>query len=267
METTKPLEDKRIVTELAKINITETVLERFKVNYLPLVINGIGDKEGYAEVSGALKECSKARIETVKLCKKSREEAIAVQKAWVAKEKEIVGKIEPVETHLKQEVTKYEEAVEKEKVKAYRLIQLPGRKQQLTQFGAAIPTDEVLLGMDDVAFMTYVNNERTRILNKKEAELAKAAVTDRQTVMESMPVVIEGKQMNAIFFASSPSFTPPPVKNLSDKELLTSFAEQLYSIRFPIVVGKEAQELIAETQSAFNQLAMTLATKAQTLTT
>jgi hypothetical protein len=124
-------EENTITTELAKQNVTEMVIADLKKKYLPLKINGIDDKEGYKAVHDARIVCRDHRTLTEKICKKGREDAVKIQKEWIAKEKEVVAQISEVEQHLK----KQEDAIDAEKeaiaIRAERLLKLPGRKEQM----------------------------------------------------------------------------------------------------------------------------------------
>lgn len=109
-----PVEE-QINQELVKANVTESIIASLKEKYLPLKINGIDDKETYILVKDARKECKGLRVMAEKICKKGREDAVAIQKAWVAKEKEVAGKIGEVEDYLEKQENDYEALVEKDK--------------------------------------------------------------------------------------------------------------------------------------------------------
>lgn len=126
------MEKQNVITqELAKINVTETVLAKIKKEYMPLKIQGIEDKTGYKKVHEARMDCKDLRVKTQKACKLGREEALRVQKEWIAKEKEIVGKISEVEDYLKKQEDNIDSQIEEQKIRAERLLKLPGRKEQI----------------------------------------------------------------------------------------------------------------------------------------
>ena len=270
--TTQPFENKRIVTELAKINVTETVLAKFKSEYLPLKIEGVEDKEGYEVVKNALKITSKTRIETVKLCKRIREDAIAFQKECVAKEKSIVSQIEPVESHLNSEINRIDAEITAKKLKEARLKLLPIRINQLKGLEANVPTDDILLGMDDIQFMTYVNNERTRLLNEKEAALKAQEraqeITqinkDKGTDSIGMPYIPGDTPLprGVIFVTATPNSESvstdksPFLRQSTDKEIIIHFAESIYKMEFPTVKSPEAQKIVEDSKKVLFDLAM-----------
>jgi len=91
---------------LAKENVTNQVIQKLKESYLGLKINGLEDKKGFKAVEDARKECKSIRTLAVRICKKGREDAIQIQKDWIAKEKEVVAEIEIVEGYLESESNK-----------------------------------------------------------------------------------------------------------------------------------------------------------------
>src|SRR3978361_1424527 len=105
-----------------------------------------------------------ARIAITKKGKEMRDDALKFQKAVIAREKELVGIVEPEEERLQALEDK---AAELEEIKRRRLI-LPERAARLRQLGDGIETsDDELLGMSDEAFSTHYN---TRLVAKNEAD-------------------------------------------------------------------------------------------------
>lgn len=127
-----------------------------------------------------------ARVRIEKTGKEYRAEALAHQKAVIAREKELIAIIEPEEIRLKA----LEEQANTMKERAAREALLPMRKEQLAPFGAPTLTDESILDMDNDAFIVYLNerqaqkNEQDRLEIQaekdrmaREAELKAAADT------------------------------------------------------------------------------------------
>lgn len=112
------VDPEKINKELVKQNITDQVLVEMKQNFMILKIGGIDDKEGYKKVDEARKLCKNTRVLTTKICKKGREAAVAEQKAWISKEKEITDQISEVEEYLEGQVKVIDE--EKAKIKAQK---------------------------------------------------------------------------------------------------------------------------------------------------
>lgn len=171
-----------ITTELAKQNVTEAVIAKLKQDYLPLTINGIEDKEGYKKVHDARIVCRDHRVLAEKICKAGREDAVKEQKAWIAKEKEIVAKISEVEQYLKKQEELVDAEIEAKKIKAERLLKLPGRKEQMVGFEKYLgqiadfirvfTQQEIGGNISDEIIMRFTDEQWTQcILLAKEAKL------------------------------------------------------------------------------------------------
>jgi hypothetical protein len=101
-----------IEAALVKANVTEQVLAELKT-LKSLTINGIDDKAGYEKVKEARIRCMRTRSLAKKICEKGREDAIAEQRKWIAKEKEVTAQIQDVEDYLE----KQEKAIDDEKAR------------------------------------------------------------------------------------------------------------------------------------------------------
>lgn len=134
--------------KLEKANITDLVINGLREKYSGLKINGQDDREGYKSVVNARKECKAWRVAAKKICEEGRDEAVKTQKAWVAKEKEVTGKIMEIETLLQKEEDAYE--AEKERIKAEKKAvednRLTTRTVQLTGMGASLVDGFFVLG-------------------------------------------------------------------------------------------------------------------------
>lgn len=128
-----------ITEELVKHNITETALAEMEEQYMQLTVKGLDDKEGLKLVYDARIRCKNTRVLTSKLCKAGREDAIAIQRNWLAKEKEVVDRISAVENYLKQEEDKIENEktrIKEEKARAEQ-ERIQYRTMMLFQHGVA----------------------------------------------------------------------------------------------------------------------------------
>lgn len=146
-----PVEQKieqTITEELQKANVTEAIISNLKEKYLPLKIKGQEDKETYATVVEARKDCKRWRILAEKVCKKGREAAVIEQKLWLAKEKDVAGRIEEVETYLEKQETAWE--AERDRLKAEKKAEQDAnytkRTLQLTKMGAEFNGVSFVLG-------------------------------------------------------------------------------------------------------------------------
>lgn len=161
---------------LEKFNPTVAEITAMAEKYKGLEIQGIDDKEGYTAVDIARKELKKTRVQIQKTGKELRADALAFQKAVIARENELIEIIEPLEVELTDKQRKVNE--EKEKMK--RMESLPERREQLaTVEGEA--TDDELLSMDDRSFNDFFLQKKSEFLDaqairqKEEAEAAERA--------------------------------------------------------------------------------------------
>lgn len=142
-----PIEE-QISQELIKHNVTEAIIADIKEKYMPLKLADLNDKETYVIIKDARKECKSLRVLAKKICEKGREDANAISKAWVAKEKDVTGRIGEVEDHLEAQEKAFE--AEQEKIKAQRKRQqeeqLIRRQTQLTNMGALYSDGSFALG-------------------------------------------------------------------------------------------------------------------------
>jgi hypothetical protein len=127
-----------INNSLVKHNVTDAVIASLKDKYGALRLNDIEDKESYLEIKEARKEVRKVGILVEKLCKKGREDAVAIQRKWLAKEKEVLAKVSEVEDPLNSEIEKFENEVErKELLEAKKREETYiGRQSTLLKYGA-----------------------------------------------------------------------------------------------------------------------------------
>jgi hypothetical protein len=142
-----PIEE-QITQELVKHNVTEALIADLKQMYMPLVLKDLNDKETYVAIKEGRKHCKQVRVTAEKLCKKGREDATAIQKAWIAKEKDVAGRIGEVEDHLEKQEKEFEAEQEKQKAlrKRQQEEQLIRRQTQLTNMGALYSDGSFALG-------------------------------------------------------------------------------------------------------------------------
>jgi hypothetical protein len=140
--------EKTIETKLVQSNVTEQVLGALKEKYGGMKLVALDDKESYLEIKSAAKECAKVRTLTVKICKEGREDAVKVQKLWIAKEKEIVGKVAEVEDALDAEIKKFDDNVERlaNEEKQRQESAYINRQATLTKMGATYVDGCFVLG-------------------------------------------------------------------------------------------------------------------------
>lgn len=124
-----------------------------------------------------------ARIAIEKKGKSMREDALKYQKDVIAREKELIGIIEPEEARLKS----IEEEATAIKTRAARAGLLPMRREQLAGLVDGVePADEHLLDMDNDEFITYLNTRKAEKLDRDMAELKarEAAIADKERLAQ-----------------------------------------------------------------------------------
>lgn len=185
-----------IENALVKQNVTDTILSELK-EFKKLKLASIDDKEGYLDIKEKRKKACKLRLLAVEICKKGREDAIKTQKAWKAKEDEIVEIIKDVESHLSKEEDIYEAEKERIKQEKIRIEQanLIKRQAELLQMGAQLVGDQFVLGdvsidivsvkeASDASYASSIlpdfkeifdRNEAARIKKEKDDEDARLA--------------------------------------------------------------------------------------------
>lgn len=131
----------------------------------------------------------KARVKIEKRGKELREEATAFNRKVIAKEKELIGIIEPEEERLA--------AIEQEakllEIKKSRMEKYPAREARIHALGFTVTDESDLNDMDDVQFEDHFNklvaikNENDRLeAEKKNREEAERIEKERQEAQEKI---------------------------------------------------------------------------------
>jgi hypothetical protein len=102
-----------IENELKKFNVTDSAIAELSMQYMPLVINGIDDKEGLKAVNAARKIVKGYRIDVDKRRKELNADALEYQRRINGEAKRITALLEPIETHLANEEKKIEDELER----------------------------------------------------------------------------------------------------------------------------------------------------------
>lgn len=152
--------------DIEKFNPSVGEITKLVDTHKDLVIQDVNDTAGYALVKTARQELGAARIRISKDGKDLRAEAVAFQKAVIAKEKELIELITPTEEALISKL----KAVDEEKLKIKRQDSLPERHEMLKSVGCDAD-DSFLINMTDQGFATYFNDKRTEFLENKERNL------------------------------------------------------------------------------------------------
>ena len=224
-----------ITTELVKNNVTDAVLKNIKTKYLPLKINGIDDKEGYDTVHKARIVCRDLRVLTEKLCKKGREDATKIQKAWIQKEKEVVAEISEVEQHLKKQEDAIDAEKEAIKIRQERLLKLPGRREQTKGIEVFLGkmTDDEIMGYDDNQWNQAVVSAQGRKLAEQQKAIDDAKeiarmnlVADRQNSLYKIAgATMMMRHGIKTFYKGDVSITEEEIATLENEAWNIRFAE------------------------------------------
>lgn len=239
-----------IETALAEQNITAQVIAKLKTDYSGLKINGIDDKEGFKRVEDARKECKAVRILAEKICKSGREEAILIQKAWISKEKEVVGQIKEVESELEQESERIKKEKEEVLFKAAQEAKLPMRKEKLASIGVEV-LDSELLKLDDLQFSQlftefyekHLKEKAEAIRKKEEAERLKKEEEERKEKAEKLQIHNNRKEVLLPFWKFVPN-------EIIIKDLSTLTDEEFQDV---FKTAFEAKEEYEEEQKALEE--------------
>lgn len=177
-------------TDLQSFLAIKTEIAEFANKYGSLSIAGLDDKAGLERVHAARMLVKNKRIEVEKRGKELREDAVKTQKTVLAAVKELVGLMEPVETHLKSEEDKIEKLKEEIRQEAVRKEEekLQGRVAQLTKLGI-VPNLAALKNISDVDFADYLQVQK----QQHEAKLQQEA-EERKTREEAQRIEAEKRQ-------------------------------------------------------------------------
>lgn len=156
--------EEQLNTNVIEFDYTKQALEELRNKYSGIQL----DKESLAE---AIKELVKVRGVIEKKGKSLRDKSNAYNKAVLQKENEYVAIIEPLEKQFKEKVKE----IEREEILEARRLIMPQRKELLVEFDTVnIVDDDILLGLDDIQFMTYLsetkNQHRDNLQRRQDQE-------------------------------------------------------------------------------------------------
>lgn len=158
---------------IEKFNPTKIELTDLVNKYKGLDIKDVDDKVGYSLVDQARKDLKAKRVSLQKIGKDLRGDALVFQRAVIAKEKELISIIEPLEKDLKSK----QDEIDLAKAREERRALLPERKNKLAEI-IVVARDEDLLDMDEKEFDKFYDAknreylaEKERVLKEKEDKL------------------------------------------------------------------------------------------------
>ncbi len=153
--------DGTINSTLVKANVTDQVIGALKQKYGNMQLKSVDDKEGYIDIKEARKETRKIGVIVEKICRKGREDAISIQRKWLAKEKTVLAQIAEVQDPLDAQIKKFEDEVERKEIEAAKKREEVwiNRQGQLSKLGATYDNGSFVL-----------NHISYEIQNLKEAD-------------------------------------------------------------------------------------------------
>jgi len=184
--------------ELIKYDVTEAAISAMNSQYMPLKINGIDDKDGYAVVDKARKVVKGKRIEVEKKRKELNADALSWQKAVNAKAKRIFDLLEPIENHLVAEQKAVDDElarIEAER-KAAEERKIQDRITEIAKFGVVLPYGEIAT-MTDVEYDEKFAEVRAGWEAKQAKIAAEKAEAERKTAEEAEARRLEDERIAA----------------------------------------------------------------------
>lgn len=151
----------------------------------------LDDPEQLATVKRGRINLRNARVSIEKTGKEYRADALAYQKAVIAKEKELIAIIEPEEDRLKAFETQAEQLAEQR----LRIAQLPERKARLEQLGITLE-DDIINSMTTLQFEQNVL-QLTAEKNEAEAKARQAEQDAKQAELDAREKEIKEKEQAA----------------------------------------------------------------------
>jgi len=133
-----------IKTELTKFDAVIPAIAELSAEFMPLKVNGIDDKEGYENVSKALRFMVSKRVAVEEKRKELKADSLTFGRAVDNRAKEITNMLSPIEEHLKNEKQKIDQALEQIKLREEQAKQakLDERTKRLNDVGMFLRVTE-----------------------------------------------------------------------------------------------------------------------------
>ena len=208
--------DVQIDNTLQKHNVTAAVIAGLKEKYGGMKLAALDDKESFLEIKQARKEVRQWGILCERITKKGREDAVAIQRKWLEKEKSVLAQIAEVQDPLDAEIKKYEDEQERiaNEAAQKREEAYIKRQSQLLKMGASYDNGSFVLNHisyeissikdsdDEIWAETilpkyqreYEKNEAVRVAEEKKREEAAEALRKQQEEMDRQRQDFEAKQ-------------------------------------------------------------------------
>lgn len=151
--------------EVIKYNVTDAAIAKMQKEYLPLVVKGVDDKEGYEAVKKAHTEVKEIRIGVEKRRKELKADALEYGRRVDSEANRISAELEKVENHLKEQrdIVDKEEKRRKEQAERERQEEINLRIQRMQLVNAKFDLSEIAL-MSKEAFEAKLGAARQEFL-------------------------------------------------------------------------------------------------------
>jgi hypothetical protein len=135
---------------LTAAQVTERELRRLE-GYKGAVLADPADGKAARRLDEMRREVKQVRTTAARICKGEREEAVRIQREWVAVEKAIAERLEPVEDHLRDEAGRHDawKAEQVRKAEAERRARIESRVRLVTQMGGTLDMAQVETATDE----------------------------------------------------------------------------------------------------------------------
>lgn len=195
METEVLVQEKTVNMNIVKLNVTDSEIAKLKEQYLPLVINGIDDKEGLKKVYAARQEVKRLRVSLEKYADELKEDALRWQKKVIAEKNRVINEFKIIEAHLQGEEDKIAEEKERIRIEAEKVEQarIQKRIDRLAEYGFAIDLSFIKIVSDD-DFEKIVANAKA----EQEKELAAKAEAERLAREEAEKLKAEREELERL---------------------------------------------------------------------
>lgn len=152
------MEEETITKELQKFSLTDAAIAQMGKEYLALKIKDLKDVKGYAAVHKARMDVRTRRVETTKVGKELREDALAFQRLVLAEEKRILALLAPIEDHLTTEEKRVDD--EKERIKREaeekEKARIQARVERLEALGMGLVAGQYRLPYEQTYFIPAI---------------------------------------------------------------------------------------------------------------
>lgn len=204
--------DKQIENALVKANITDRILAELKDKYKDVRLKSIEDKESFLECKAASKDIRKVEIAIEKLCEHGRSEAVAIQRKWIAKQKQLLAKTGETKAPIDEDIKKFEDEISRKEAeeKQRREEAFMARQASLFKYGAEYRNgnyelaelsyeSELIKNAEDEMWEGVILPKYQRVYEQKEAARVAEETRRREEMERQEKERIELEEKQAAF--------------------------------------------------------------------